>query len=126
MKESLLLLLLLAVVPSCSILEKGEKLIDDGRALIGDLKKEGERVKSELKVAAAQADTNQDGKTTIPEWALWLTTGGGAAFIMALIRNGKSNERKARTDAKVDAQEERLRKLESFASAPGTSRVPGV
>lgn len=74
--------------------------------------------KADYVAARAEADVDGDGKVTGGEWLTLLLTmlglNGGAAAA-ALIRNGKSNERKARTEAETAALKERLNALERAA-----------
>lgn len=122
MRNAVLVLLLLSPAMSCTAYESLKSAVSDTRALIADGKAlidvgkvMVKDFKSDFKQARASADTNQDGKTSIPEWVVWLTSGGGLAFVAALIRNGKSDVRKAKMEAKADEQERRIAAVERVA-----------
>ncbi len=118
------LLCILFLVPSCALVDSaremvktGTELVDTGRTIVDQGEKLIGQAKEEFAKAKAAADTNKDGKTSFEEWWIYLLglLGIGGAGV---IRNGKSNERKAKTEAKVDAQDERLKKIEELANAP--------
>lgn len=115
-KLAALVVLVAMSASSCSLYTKGRELIDDGRALVGE-------VKQIYAQAKADADTDGNGRTSKTEWFEWAAGGGLAALITAILaavtRNGKSNERKAKTEAKVDEQDKRLGALESMVARVG-------
>jgi len=101
-----LLMLCVLFLPACSVMRSLESagqsarlLIDEGTALVREVQKE-------YQTAKAAADRDGDGKTSGEEWMMWaLGLGGSGGVLAQLMRNGKSNERKAKMEARLDALE---------------------
>lgn len=112
---------ILSLSASCSIYTEGRALFKEGRALVTE-------IRAEFKKAKAASDVNGDGKTS---WSEWLTGGGLAAFATAVLamltRNGRSDVRKAKNEAKTEEQgaqiteqKQRLDKLDDLVRGLGS------
>jgi hypothetical protein len=77
--------------------------------VVGEARKWREEIsaiqtKVEAVAATAQeADKNSDGKVDLKELLAWLLGAGGLGAIASVLRNGKSNERKARIEGKLES-----------------------
>lgn len=111
-----LFLALILFLPGCSVIDALKETAQQTNELVKTTKDLVNTTKAEFAKAKTAADTNKDGKTTLNEWWIYLLglLGIGGAGV---IRNGRSNERKARTEGKLDAIEERVGKIEG-ATAP--------
>jgi len=127
------LLLLLLILPSCRFMDNFSRAIETGVELkeqyhefVAEAEEFKEEVKSEIVAAKAEMDANNDGHVSADEFFNWILGGGLVTLLGSiglLIRNGKSNERKAKNEAKTEAAEQAAREakelLAKLAGAPG-------
>lgn len=96
------LCLVFLVFASCSLLQNLESVsakIDSGMAKL-------EQGIAKYQKAKFEADTNKDGKTDANEWIWWLLGATGLGGVAKLLqRNMKSDERKTKLEARLDALE---------------------
>ncbi len=119
-----LLLFLLFVFPSCGFLrslEKNSVRVGEVLAQVQQATTNAEAAYKQVVAAAAEADTDGDGKTTMAEWIAYAIAALGAGGV-ALSRKAKLDDqhavgqvRNADSDKRKGKMEERLEKLESKA-----------
>ena len=94
-----LLLLPLLLLPACGAIKKAEELLDRGIAVV-------KKADEQFETQKTAADKDGDGKVSGQEWMtylLGLLGLGGTAGGAQMLRNGKSNERKARMEADIES-----------------------
>lgn len=119
------LLLVLLLLPSCTLVDNLNRAIAKGVEIsdtVGEIRREWVASKAELKAEIAATkdaiDSNADGKITSEEFKTWLMGGGFLTLLTAggfLARNAKSNERKTRTEGKL---EQLAKNLDELRAAP--------
>lgn len=100
------LALALLLLPSCAFYDAAVKTVETA-----------ERVMAKVELTAEEADANGDGKVSLTEMLIYLLGTLGVGGVPLLIRNAKSNERKAMAEARIEALDEKLAML---------SRAPGL
>lgn len=113
MRYILALLFLAITTSSCTVYEKlretaekANEIVVAANETVAVAHEAVAEAKSQWAAHKAAADTDRDGTLTMDEILAYLAillTGGGI-----LVRNGKSNERKARIEAQVDALNKRV------------------
>lgn len=107
-------LCILFILPSCGLLrslEQNSTRVGEVLAQVKEATTKAEATYKEVVAAAAEADTDGDGKTSMDEWLAWVfggLLGGGGLIARGAIRNAKSDGRK-------DRMEDRLVTLETKA-----------
>lgn len=86
MKTTLALLLAIFLLSSCTLVSSMEKLVDDAKATVAEVKSIAAATKDQIVEAKAAADTNHDGKTTGSEWATWAAGGGLVTLLGAIVK----------------------------------------
>lgn len=112
MKLTLTLLVLLALLMSCTLMESIKATASKTAELAAVAKDTLAEAKATYADAKAEADTDGDGKTSSDEWLNWLLglggiggVGGIGVLVKGAVRNAKSDGRKDAIEARVDALE---------------------
>ena len=99
------LFLFVLFLPSCGLVRS----LEQNSERVGDVLAQVQQVATEITVAAAEADTDGDGKTNLAEWLAWLVgtglLGGGGLLARGAVRNAKSDGRKDRIEDRLGALE---------------------
>jgi hypothetical protein len=105
------LLLLVFLFPSCSLYETLRTNAAKVEEVLGKTQAVVETGIAKYETAKAEADTDKDGTVSLTELLAYLAGTVGLGGITVAARNSKSNERKAKAEAKLDAIERRLSTL---------------